>query len=121
MQVVEWPVTLTTDASGNVTGYVGPTNGRIIEVRYDKVDYADGVDITITGETSGKPIWAEENVNAAKTVRPRQVTHTPEGEEVAYQALWLVYDYIVIEAERVKIVIASGGDTKSGTFTVMVG
>lgn len=115
-------VTLTTDGSGAATGYTPVITGRIFTVRYIKDDYATGVDFTITLESTGETVWAQNDVNASVTVAPRQATHSTAGVASLYAETGEpVEDYIVAVQDRVKIVIANGGDTKSGTFHVVVG
>ena len=115
-------VSLTTDASGDATGYTPVVTGRIISIRYVKTDFDNGVDFTITGEDSSQNIWVESNVNAAKTVAPRQATHDTVGVASLYAGAGEpVEDHIVVAGERVKIVVASGGNVKAGAFHVIVG
>jgi hypothetical protein len=115
-------VTLTTNGSGAATGYTPVVTGRIFTVRYVKDDYAAGVDFSITLESTGETVWAQNDVNASVTVAPRQSTHSTAGVGLLYAASGEpVEDYIVAVQDRVKIVIASGGDTKSGAFHVVVG
>lgn len=115
-------VNVTTDASGDATEYSEPIRGRIISIQYVKTDFDNGVDFTITAETTGQNIWTESNVNAAATRAPRQPTHDAIGAASLYAAAGeSVEDYIVLADERVKIVVAQGGDTKSGTFHITVG
>lgn len=114
-------ITLTTIADGSATGYVGPVTGRIHEITYAKVDFDNGVDFVVSAERTGVTIWSEENVNASKTVLPRVTTHTTAGVGAAYAAGGApVLDAVVVAKDRVKIVIASGGNTKSGLFYVTV-
>ena len=113
-------VTVTTDSSGDATAYTGVGNGRVHWVKYAKTDFADGVDFTITTEDTAQNVWVESNVNAAKDVSPRQNIHdADDGTEVTYDGTNEAYGYIWIAYERIKIVVASGGDTKTGTFTVL--
>lgn len=115
-------VSLTTDASGDATEYSGVITGKIVSVRYVKDDFADGVDFAITAEDTGETIWAEDNINASETVAPRQPTHSTAGAAALYAAAGTaVNDDIVLVKDRVKIVVANGGDTKSGTFHIIVG
>jgi len=115
-------VTVTTDASGDGTGYTPVVTGRVLTIVYTKVDYDDGVDFTITAEATGETIWSESNVNSSKTVAPRQATHDMSGNASLYAAGGEpVEDYIALAQDRVKIVVASGGNTKSGTFDVVIG
>lgn len=106
-------VTVATIADGSGTDYTEVIRGRIIAVKYTKVNYADGVDFTITTEDSLRDVWVDTNINATESVVPRLLCDGTDGAD-----LTAVYDYIRVFNERVKIVIASGGDTKTGTFTV---
>lgn len=106
-------VTIATIADGSATGYTANIRGRILGVRYTKITYADGVDFTITTETSLQNIWVDTNVNASESVFPKLLNDDTAGAD-----LTAIYDHIRAYDERIKIVIASGGDTKSGTFTI---
>ena len=115
-------VALTTDASGDATGYTNAVNGRIHTVRYAKTDFADGVDFTVTLESTGETVWAESDVNASATRAPRQATHGTDGTASLYAATGEpVEGFIVAADDRIKIVVASGGNAKSGTFHFVVG
>lgn len=109
-------VTVTTIADGSATAYIGPVTGRIHSLTYTKVDFADGVDFTITAEATAQSIWTDTNVNAAETVYP--VSAANLGTTGAASTLSEVP--IILANDRVKIVIAAGGDTKTGTFTIIV-
>lgn len=114
-------VPITTDADGNAVAYTPQINGRILSIHYVKGDFADGVDFAMTGEATGQNVWTETNVNASAVRAPRQLTYTPTGSSIAYAATFGVYGDIVLAQERLKIAIAQGGDTKSGTFHVITG
>lgn len=115
-------ITLTTDASGDATGYLGPLSGAIANIVYTKDDFADGVDFTITNETTGQNIWTESDVNASAVRAPRQPTHGQDGTPSLYAVGGEpVEDKIYLANERIKIVVGSGGNAKSGTFTVIMG
>ncbi len=114
-------VSLTTDSNGDATGYTPVVTGRIITVVYTKTDFTDGVDFTITTEDSTQNVWVDTNINATETVAPRQATHDNVGDASLYAAGGEpVEDYIYAANERIKIVIASGGDTKTGAITVII-
>lgn len=114
-------VAVTTDASGDATAYIPGLKGRIINVIYVKTDFANGVDFTITTEESLLDVWVEENVNASKTIAPRQPTHDKAGAASLYAGAGEpVEDHIVMAEERLKIAVAQGGDTKTGTFKIIV-
>ena len=86
-----------------------------------KTDYTDGVDFTITTETTGQTLWTESNVNAAAVKAPRQATHSTAGVAALYASGGTaVNDRVAIGRERVKIVIAAGGATKTGVFHITV-
>ncbi len=117
----KFSVTPTTDASGDATSYSAPITGRIHSIIYTKTDYASGVDFAITTESTNQGLWTESNVDASATVAPRQPTHDLVGAASLYAAAGEgVETEIVLVNERVEIVIASGGNTKSGTFVINV-
>lgn len=109
-------VTATTNSSGDATAYTDNIRGKIIAVKYTKASsgsYADGVDFTITTEASLRNVWVDTNINATETVVPKELNDGTDGADLTG-----VYDHIRAFNERVKVVVASGGDTKTGTFTV---
>ena len=115
-------ITLTTDASGDVTAYTSdPITGKINAIKYTKTDFANGVDFTVTGESSGIAIWTGTDVNASTTVAPRQATHSTAGAAALYAAGGTaVNDLIAISKERIKIVVAQGGNAKTGTLDIII-
>ncbi len=112
-------VTVTTDASGDATAYTTERlTGTVAAIIFTYTDYTAGAfDITITGENTGLSLWVESNMAAAsKTMNPvAQASLNTSGASLAG-----VYVPIVLCDERVKIIIAQGGDTKTGTFVVVV-
>lgn len=112
-------VTVTTNSSGDATSYTNILTGRLINIIYTKDDYAAGVDFAITGETTGLNIWTESDVNATKTVSPRQPTHTQAGVANSTAGDVLLTD-IYLAGERIEIIVDDGGDTKSGTFEFII-
>ena len=114
-------VDVTTASDGSATAYSPYLSGEIVQISYIKTDFADGVDFTITGEAIGQTLWAESNVNAAKNCFPREAIHSTAGVAALYAAGGTsVNDRIALSRDRVKIVIAQGGNTKTGTFHVVV-
>lgn len=114
-------VSLTTDADGAATGYTPVLSGRLCHIQYVKTDFADGVDFTITSEATGTSLWTDTNINASELVSPRTPTHDQAGAASLYAGGGEpVEDKFVLADDRVKIVIASGGDTKSGTFHIVL-
>ncbi len=116
-----YAIAVTTASDGSATAYSPYLSGYIQDIQYVKTDFADGVDFTITAEAYGRTLWAEDDVNAAAIRAPRQPTHTTAGVASLYASGGTaVNDKIALSRDRVKVVIASGGATKTGTFIVMV-
>lgn len=115
-------IAATTNGSGDATVYSAyPVHGSVVAVVYVKTDFANGIDFTITGEQSGIAILTGTDVNATATYMPRGATHSTAGAAALYAAGGTaVLDLIPVAMERIKIVVAQGGDTKTGTFHVYV-
>lgn len=110
-------VSVATIADGSATAYSGVVTGKLSQIRYVKTDFADGSTITITAEATGETLWAEAAVNASTTRAPRQATHSTAGAAALYAAGGAaVNDKIALANDRIKIVIANGGNVKTGTF-----
>lgn len=115
-------VTVTTDGSGDGTGYTDvPVYGLVHAVRYVKTDYADGIDVTITGDLSGIAVLAVSNMNATATYLPRFATVDNAAAASLYAAGGEpVEDRIPVAMERIKVVVAAGGATRTGAFHLFV-
>ncbi len=114
-------VDVTTAADGSATVYSPYLSGYIHEIHYIKTDFADGVDFTITAEATGETIWTQSDVNAAAVKAPRQATHSNVGVAALYASGGTaVNDRIALGRDRVKIVIAQGGNAKVGQFQIVV-
>jgi hypothetical protein len=109
-------VTATTIADGSATVYSPAITGRIVSISYVKTDFADGVDFTITAEATGQSLWTDTDINTAETVYPLAAGNL--GASGAASSLTEVP--IILANDRVKIVIAAGGDTKTGAFLIVV-
>jgi hypothetical protein len=121
MAIRRFNVDVTTASDGSATVYTPYLSGYINAIEYIKTNFTDGVDFTITAEATGETIWTEANVNAAKVCLPRAATHTTAGVAALYAAGGVaVLDRIAIGRDRVKIVIASGGNATTGEFVVVV-
>lgn len=118
--IVGEDITVTTDGTQAGEAFSGRTyNGYFDCVVYTKDDFADGSTMTITTE-SGLAIWSETGVNANAIRRPRAATHTAAGVAATYDGTRAVLGRVAIADERIKVAVTSGGDTKSGTFTIFV-
>ncbi len=114
-------IAVTTAADGTATAYSPRLSGKIHSIHYVKTDYADGVDFTITAEATGENLWTESNVNASTVRYPRAPTHSQAGVAALYASGGTaIMDKPGIANSRVKIVLAQGGATKSGTFHILI-
>jgi len=124
MAIRKFTVTAASDGSQVGTHYTPYLSGYIESVQYVKADsggYTDGVDFTITADVTGENIWTDTNINASEIVRPRAPTHTQAGVAAVYASGGTgVNDRIALARDRVKIVLASAGANKTGTFVVTV-
>lgn len=108
-------VAITTATGGGATGYTPVVNGRISVIAYTKTDFATTADITVTTEDSGQAVWSETNSTASKTVYPVTAGDLTNG-----TASTITEVPIYAVGERIKIAVAQGGNTKSGSFLVVV-
>lgn len=115
-------VTITTDASGDGTGYIPVPHGRVMSLHYVKSDFADTVDFAVTAEATGEAIWSQSNVIASASKYPRAAVHDVLGAAALLaDAGEAIVEPIFLANDRIKIVVAEGGDTKSGTFVAVIG
>jgi hypothetical protein len=127
MFVKRYSIPVTTSAGGAFTGYTDePVMGRVLQVSYvpDGTSPLDtGADLDITGEISGAVVANHDNIGTSAFTRAyRQAKHDVAGAALLYAAGGTAQvDDIYIANERLKLVIAAGGDTKSGTFYIFVG
>jgi hypothetical protein len=119
-----YKVAVTTAADGTVTAYTPRLSGKIQQIEYvkDGVNpYAAGVDFAVTGEATGIGLWTQSDVNASAVVAPRMPTHSQLGVAALYAAGGVgVLTPIALANDRVKIVLAQGGNAKVGVFHVLV-
>ena len=108
-------ISVTTAAGGGATAFSTVVRGRIQQIVYTKDDFDDAVDFTITLEDTGQNLWTESNVTASKTVNPVTAADLESGSASVLTELGIYAAF-----ERVQIVIAQGGDTKSGSFRLIV-
>jgi len=118
----ELTVTVTTAVGGAATEYTPETiHGKVLQISYVKDDFANGVNWAITGETTGVNVWTENPVNASKVVLPRQGVHDVAGAAATLDGTRLMREPVYVGGERLKIVVAAGGDAKVGTFKFLIG
>jgi len=121
MRIRRFAVPVTVDAAGDATVYSPRIFGRLISFAYVKTDYADGVGFTITAETTGETLWTEAAVNASAVRHPRAATCSTAGVASLYVAAGTaVLSKIGLGGDRIKIVVAAGGVSKTGVFHITV-
>ena len=121
MTIRKHTVNVTTDAAGAATVYSPYVSGYVESIQYVKTNFTNGVDFTITAEATGETLWTELNVDAAAIKHPRAATHSTAGVASLYAAAGTaVNDRIALGRDRVKIVIAAGGNATTGAFVITV-
>jgi hypothetical protein len=126
MQIDREILTLAVNASGAATVYSGRVTGRVLQMQYvpDATTPLDtGADLTITGEDTGVAILAVTNLGtAAVTMAPRQATVTVANAAALYAAGGVaVLEPVYLAGERIKVVVAQGGTSKTGTLHILIG
>jgi len=117
-------VSIVTAADGSATVFTPRVSGEVHSVHYVKhgsTPFDDGVDFAVTSEATGENIWTEANVDASAVRYPRAPRHSQAGAASLYAAGGTaVQDRVAIANDRVKIVIAQGGNAKLGTVHVLI-
>lgn len=113
-------ITVTTDSSGDAdVDTSSKFDGTLSTIIYTKSDFANGVTFAIKSKNTGQTLWSESDVDASKTVAPRQPTHDTVGGASIYTTNAPVEDRIRLANEPINIVISSGGNVASGTFQII--
>jgi len=118
-------ISITTTSGGADTEYTGVVTGCVAQVRY--VPHATtpldtGADLDITLETSGVVVANHDDIGTSAFTRVYlQATHGADGSASLYAAAGEPVEVPVCVAnDRLKVIIGSGGDTKSGTFYIWI-
>ena len=114
-------ISLTTSAGGAATGYSERVTGRILAVVYTKIDFDNGVDFTITLEATGEAILTLTDQNSSAAIYPRVPVQDATGVDATLDGTRKMREPVVAAHDRVKVVVAQGGNVKSGTIAVIVG
>lgn len=126
MYATRYEIDLTVNSSGDATAYTsGPVTGRVLQLRYvpdGSAPLDTNADLTITGDVTGVAIATLSNIGtSAFTKVPRQATHGVTGTALVYAAADAVAEPVYVAGERIKVVVAQGGNAKIGTLYVTVG
>lgn len=123
MNAIRSTIPVTTAADGTATAYSPVLSGKVVSITYipdGATPYDNTVDFTITVEATGQGLWTQSNLSAGATVAPRQPINDLVGGAALYAAGGLaVHDDIIIALDRVKIMLAQGGNAKTGSFVVV--
>jgi hypothetical protein len=103
--------TVTTDAGGDATVYTSRVNGVVRRIIIAGT-LDGGADWTITGETTGLPVLVIANTNALDICPKVLAAGNPAGTVLAENG----GDLHVVN-ERIKVVVAEGGNAQTGTIT----
>lgn len=125
--VRRYVLSVTTDSSGAATVSTKETvAGHVCAIRYVPAA-SNGLDtasvVTITGAESGIGIYKKTAIGtSALDLLPRAATHlASDGSAALYAAGGTaVGARVPVANEAITLVVAQGGDTKSGTFHVYV-
>jgi len=114
----EYTATIVTAADGSATVYLGSSiRGQIVALKYAPGTIATGAGLTITGASSGVPVLTKAAAGTA-TVWYYPMAAANKVADGAASTLTEVSVWLL--KERLKVVVASGGDTKTGTITLWV-
>lgn len=108
--------TILTDSGGAATVYLGSKlRGYLVALNYFPGTLETGADLTVTAETSGAPILTKVNLGTGNSwLYPRAL---PTNANSATGPLGTVpAERIPLVNERIKVVVAQGGNAKSGTI-----
>lgn len=113
-------VVATTDGAGAATAYTGNVAGEVRQVRYvadGTAAYDNTADITITDEVTGAAVLTITNLAATTTWLPRVATVDATGTAALYAAGGTAVGAPpCVGYGRIKVVVAQGGASKTGTF-----
>jgi len=112
---------ITTASDGSVAATsIGSFFGRLVGILYDAGDLATGVDITLRDVRTGAALFTGTDLGTSDLVmRPTQV---PVGVVKTAVTPGAGYDGTkdIYVAGELELVVAGGGDTKSGKFDLII-
>lgn len=124
-------VTVTTNASGDGTGYILVDPGALVlAIGYTKdgtTPYSNGVGLAVTVEATAQAVLAlasgGSNMDASLVKYPRaQVHDAADGSVMTVDGTRKnVAPVPVAQGQRLKFVVNAGGNTKTGAFYALLG
>lgn len=117
-------LTGTTDASGDLTvTSVASYNGRLALVQWIDGDFADGVDavLSMTNTDAGVDVTllTLTNANDDALYPVRAIAKDQAGATITYDGTNEIYEPLPVVG-KLKLVVSSGGDTKTGGAVVFL-
>ena len=117
-------VAVVTDADGAFTGYSPNVTGRVLGIRVT-VPGSGGIeatsDITITAEDTGEAILTLTNQNGSGSFYPRSQVHGITGTGLTMDGTRLLVEPLTLVNDRIKVVVAQGGNAKAATIRFIIG
>lgn len=112
----QYSASIVCDSEGAATVYLGDCiRGAVQAIKYTAGTLDAGTDIVVTGETTGVAVLTDSPA-ATEWFYPRaKANGAADGaaETAATELIWLF-------KERIKVVVAQGGDSGAGSITVYV-
>jgi len=121
MYVERQTVAITTASDGSATVYSNNVTGRVLAVVLSISGLDNTADFTITAEATTEAILSLSNTNTNAVYYPRTAVHTTAGVAATFDGTHGILEPITLANDRVKIVVAQGGATKTGTVYVLIG
>lgn len=113
----QYTAAIVTNSDGAATVYVGSRiRGQIVAIQYAPGTIDTGATVTITGETTGIPIITKASAGTSTVYwyPLAACVKAVDGSASTNEAnIWLY-------CERMKVVVASGGNTLTGSITLWV-
>lgn len=114
MSIVRYPKALTTDGDGDASVSIRAGGCRLLAVEVDP-GTLEAFDLTVTDEPSGRTLLAAAAIEAAALYQPMAAGADPtDGTELAG-----AFAPAVVTG-RIEVAIANGGDTLTGSVTIVV-
>lgn len=114
--IFEVSASITTDAAGAATVYLGSRlRGRVHAIKYTKGTLDAGTDLVITGETTGVAILTD-SPSGNEWFYPRAFANQATDGAAEADAT----EDIHVLLERIKVVVAQGGDTLAGAIAAYI-
>ena len=114
-KITKFKIALTTDASGDATGYSKSVRGRLLRLFVDYNGADATTDLTITEEETSTTLYSNTDTNTDFSVYPRTAVQDNAGTDVTYDGTNEIYEPFVVFG-RIKAVVAQGGASKSITI-----